>query len=409
MAALDKFVAAAEYALVGRCASAIATAVASEGGNAHDVRQQLMGETPDRQTVRDVSAMHFRDIVRETVDLAGIKPQLGGPEGYAKAFLRMGSEGDRLFCQGHPLVDGIMGTVSTPIYGPGDLPNLMDGVANKVVSVAMSTAPVTYHAWCAHVDDMSDYNPKQIVIVAGTPEFDEQPDGKPVEQHGFSELNAYIQIDEYSKGTKLTPKMIVNGNLSVWARMLAMLQLGLERTVNRLAVNLLLNNATCPIDNVALFHANHANIVSSGGAPSLAQAKAMRKLINAQAMPGDTEEAGLDLNWVMVGSNWVTENQQTFDMRFRVNANTLAEANVFNGMVNPLYEPMISSGGNTYYGGCDPHALEGIVYSFLAGTGPGGQRVTYYDPQTRCQSFDFFSRVGFQLVNYQGFVRNPGQ
>jgi len=410
-AALDKFTAAAQNAMVLRCGPTLMAAARQDGNTAEQAKAELekvIGETPG---IHEVAGMSFAEIARKTVELAGIRPSQRTPEGYAKAFLRMGETGEeRVFARGNPLIDGALGAYAAPLQGPADLPNLMDGVANKIVLFAIGMAPVNYFRVCSRTDDMPDYNPKQIVYVAGIPEFDEQEDAKPVKQHGFSELDAYIQVDEYSKGTKLTPRMIVNGNMTAFARALVMFQIGLERTFNRLFVDILLDNATCPIDNVALFHtASHANIVTSGGAPSLAQAKAMRKLINAQAMPGDTEEAGLDLDWCMTGSAWVTENQQIFDQRFRVTPATVAESNVFNGSVTPLYEPMISSGGNTYYAGCDPNLLEGIVYAFLNGSGPGGQRVTYFDPETRSQSFDFYGRIGFQLVNYQPFVRNPGE
>ncbi len=408
-AALDKFNAAAQSAILLRCGPQLAAAAITEGADSDNTREQLAAHIENGQAVREVAGMSFAQIAQQAVTLAGITPSQRTPEGYAKAFLKLGHTGEeRVFATGHALIDGPMGAYQAPEHGPGDYPNLMDGVANKIVLFATGIAPVTYHRWCLRIDDMPDYNPKQIVTVSGIPEFDEQEDAKPTRQHTFSETSAYIQVDEYSKGTKLTPKMVVNGNLAAFVRAFLLIQIGLERTVNRLGINILTTNATAPRDSVALFHANHSNIVASGGAPSITQAKSMRKLLNAQTMPGDTEEAGLDLAWTLVGSNWVTENQINFGAKYKLAPTTQAEVNPFNGTVEPLYDPMISSGGNTWYGGANPMLLEGVVYAFLAGSGPGGQRVTYFDPETRCLAYDWFVRAGFQLVNYEPFVRNPG-
>jgi hypothetical protein len=34
--------------------------------------------------------------------------------------------------------------------------------------------------------------------------------------------------------------------------------------------------------------------------------------------------------------------------------------------------------------------------------------VTYFDPATQCQSFDYYLSAGSALVNYQPYARNSG-
>lgn len=407
-AALDRFAPAAANALFASCASMI-TSIANETGSDSANARQQFESLIDREAAAPCIGMSFLDIATEAVRLAGATPRERTPDGYAKAFLQLGGapNEERRFAIGNPLIDG--GLVTSALQGPGELPNLMDGFANKVVTFAIGMAPVTYHRWTTRTDDQPNFNPAQILTVSGPTEFAEHVDGKRPQQASIAESKAWLQVNEYSQARELTHRMVVQGQLAAFTRSLVFAQIGHERTINRLIVDLLLNNSAAPRDGVALFHANHSNIVSSGAGPSIAASKAMRKLLNAQPMPGDTEEGGLDLAIALVGSEWHTEALVNYDPAFRVTAQTQAEVNPFSGLITPIYDPMLSAGGKVWYGVANPAYLEGIVYAFQAGYGPGGRRVTYYDQATRCQRFDFYGSFGASLVNYEPFVRNPGE
>jgi hypothetical protein len=249
-------------------------------------------------------------------------------------------------------------------------------------------------------------------VLSGVTEPDLHVDGKPVGQVKFSESKSWIARDEYSNGLKLSPRMVVNGQLSQFVRALALMQIGHERKINRLCVDLLVNNVTLAIDNVALFHAgSHANVIAggSGGAPSIAQAKAMRKLLAEQVMPGDTVQAGLQWKWALHGSEWINDAELTFLRPYAdFPAVTQGTVNQFAGRVTPLYEPLLGT-QKTWYAIADQALLYGIVYAFGVGYGPGGKRVTYFQPETGCQCFDFYGSFGSAAIHYQPFASNAGE
>jgi len=410
-AALDKFMGAAETVVLSMCARDLVDVVRTEGGNTAAAQQKLTQLTAANPHVRDLAGMPFFEIARECVRLAGRTPTMrNDPEEWAKAFLSMGATGERRFAMGHPGIDGGLWG-SMPFSGAGDYPNLMDGIANKIVTFALTQAVTTYDKWASRLDDMVDFNPRQILVLAGITEPDLHVDGHTVNQVKFSESKSWIQRDEYSNGLKLSPRMVINGQLSQFTRALALVQIGHERRINRLCVDLLVNNVTCPIDSTALFHANHANQIAggSGGGPSIAQNKTMRKKISEQILPGDTVQAGLAWKYALHGSEWINEAEIAYLSPY-ANYPSITEGSVnqFAGRITPLYEPLIGT-SKVWYGIADAALLYGAVYAFGAGYGPGGKRVTYFDPATGCQSFDFYGSFGSALIHYQPFAQNAGQ
>jgi hypothetical protein len=64
-----------------------------------------------------------------------------------------------------------------------------------------------------------------------------------------------------------------------------------------------------------------------------------------------------------------------------------------------------SSDGKTWYGAADPALLPGIVYGFISGYGPGGRRITYFNPSTGAQHFQFQGAFGAALLHHESLVR----
>lgn len=297
---------------------------------------------------------------------------------------------------------------STPIHGPGSFPNLMGMVAQTTSYFAINIAPVSYWRWATRHDDALNYNPNEILQFYGATRLDEHVDTKPPGQASFSEQAAWSQVNEYSKGAKLSARMIIQNQLTTFLRMLVQFQIATERTVNELVVNHLIDNTACPFDNVALFHADHSNWRTSGNPPSITENKAMRLLLAQQTIPGDTLEAGLTFDFALYGSDNMNDAELQYLPAYRIVPASQTDLNQFTGRVEPIYEPLLSAADPVWYAGSRSPLMVGIVYQFLSGSGPGGRRVTYFDPATQCQSFDYYVSAGSALVNYQPYAKNNG-
>lgn len=411
-AALDKFTAAAATAILMRSGPDLARIAAGAGANqtraSEQAQQMAQGQAVDQTAVRQVANMSWLQIAQESVRLSGRRPQTNSDEAWANEFLQLaGSNRLNAFAVGHPGIEGGL-MASAPIHGPGSFPNLMGLVAQQTSYFAINVAPVSYWKWATRHDDALNFNPQEILQFYGSTRLDEHVDTHPPGQATFNEQAAWIQVNQYSKGAKLSARMIIQNQLSTFLRMLVQFQIAIERTVNELVVNHLIDNTACPFDSVALFHSNHANIQGTGYPPSIAQNKAMRLLLAQQTIPGDATEAGLTFDFALYGSENINAAELQYMPAYRVVPGQQSDVNQFTGRVEPIYEPLLSAADPVWYAGSRSPMVVGILYSFLAGSGPGGRRVTYFDPATQCQSFDYYVEAGSALVNYQPYARNSG-
>jgi hypothetical protein len=377
-----------------------------------DTRDAMDSQLRRTAAVRQVAAMSWTDIVRQAVASAGITVREKTPIGYATAFLSMGGGGHRPFAVGHARIDGSdLMAFQSALEGPGDYPSIMDGVANKIVMFATQLAPVTYMQWAGRVSDMPNFQPREVVTFGDFGEMPLHVDGRPYEQSQLPNEAAWLQADEYGDEFVLTPRMVLQDPMDALIRGLVTKQVAHERTINRLCVDLLTGNVTSPTTGTACY--SHSNDVNDDAGPSVTSLKSVRKLLNQQTRVGGSGEAGLDLAVILVGSEWVTEAQIVC---WEVPGQNLypaspSDVNPFRH-IRPLYDPMISAAsadGKTWYGAADPALLPGIVFGFISGFGPGGRRITYFNPSTGCQHFQFQGAFGAALLHHESYVRADGQ
>lgn len=419
-AALDRFTAAAASALLLRAGPDLARMAVASGATQDRAEQEASalqqnvqrpgaGTGADATMVRQIARMSFLQIAQESVRLSGRRMHDNSDEAWATAFLQLAGD-NRLnsFAVGHPGIEGGL-MASTPIHGPGSFPNLMGLVAQQASYFAINVAPVSYWRWATRHDDALNFNPQEILQFYGSTRLGEHVDTIPPGQATFNEQAAWIAVNQYSKGAKLSARMVIQNQLTTFMRMLVQFQIAAERTINELVVNHLINNTACPFDSVALFDAtSHVNDITAGGVPSTTESKDIRTKLAQQTVPGDSLEAGLTFDFALYGSTHINDAELTYLPAYRIVPAQQSDVNQFTGRVEPIYEPLLSAADPVWYGGSRSPLLVGIIYSFLQGSGPGGRRVTYFDQATQCQSFDYYLEAGSALVNYQPYVRNAG-
>lgn len=412
-ASLDKFAEAAVDALLLRSQSSLEMVGQSYGSTPAQSREAVTNLVRDNQTVREIMQMPFRDIARQCVELSGITVRDRSAIGYAEAFLSLTGQTKHPFATGHPRIMGGAGTMAfnEALQGPGDYPRIMDGVASKIVMFAAQMAPVSYPAWCRRISDQDNFQPKEIITFGQFGELPLHVDGKRYGQSDLPNEAAWLLKDEYGDEFVLTPRMVLQDPMDYLIIGLTSKQVAHERTLNRLCVNLLTGNVASPTTGNPTY--SHNNNIEGEGGPSIESLKSMRKLLNQQTMVGGTEEAGLDLAVILTGSEWLTDAQVvTWNVPGQsYQPATLANVNPWT-YLQPVYDPMISGAsadGKTWYGAASPALLPGVVFGFVAGYGPGGRRLAYWDPSTGCMHYQFQGAFGAALLHHEALVRSDGQ
>lgn len=306
---------------------------------------------------------------------------------------------------------------STPAFNrPGDFPNLLAGLANKILDQAIQIAEPTYPVWTARMADLPDFKPATIIGMGHFDELDEVMDDEEIKQLEMNEeMAGWIQIGRYANAVALTPVMTANDDLDSFSQALQSLAVAHEHTLNRLCLALITGNVVLP-DGVALFNlAAHGNDIvgGGGGAPSTVQANAMRLLHRRQTGIGGFGRVKTPPKIALVPTAWEEAAMQTFLQFSRLNESKLpvtdATINVFRGSIEPVVEPDLEDASLTqWYTFADPRIRRTVVHAFQRGYGRGGKRTRWFDPRRKSQIFDIEGRFAAAVAGHRGAVRNAG-
>lgn len=302
---------------------------------------------------------------------------------------------------------------------PGDFANVLSALAGKILDDAMMLAETTFERWTQRMMDVPDFKPKTVMRMGLFDNLDLVEDGEASKQLQMQEeLGGWFMTETYGNHVKLTPRMLADDDLDAFNQQLISLAMAHDITLNTLCLDLLAGNVTL-VDGTALFHADHANLVSSGGAPSATQAKANKLLHRRQTAVGTTRTINSYPRVVLVPSALEDAAQQTYYSIAQLAqmaggeskvANADSSINVHRGSVSDVVvEPGLESytTGDTYWYTFD-NRLRTIVHGFQSGYGRGGKRTTWFSNENKCRVIDLEGRFGAAAVGYRGVVRNNG-
>jgi hypothetical protein len=314
---------------------------------------------------------------------------------------------------------GINSMADVGAYGPswnrpGDFPNLLSNLANKMLDQALEIAEPTYPIWTARMADLPDFKPATVIGMGNLPELDEIMDDEEIKQAQMNEeLAGWIQVARYGNAVALTPVMVANDDLDGFGLALQSLAVAHEQTLNRLCLNLITGNVVMP-DGVALYNlVGHGNLPAAGAGPSIAQAQAMKLLHRRQLGIGGLGRVKSPPRIALVPSAWEEAAMQTFLTFSQLNESKLpitdATINVHRGVIQPIVEPDLEDASLTaWYTFADPRIRRCIVHAFQRGYGRGGKRSNWFDPARKSEIFEVEGRFGAAAVSWRGTACNPG-
>lgn len=383
---------------------------AIDAGNAMALRLGCTLSASERNAhVERLQAAPMLHFASESLRMANVRvPDFAPPELVAEMALS----------QGGPDRQNIgLFAMSSSVNRPGDFPNLMSNLFNKVLEEALLRSEVTFDQWCGTVrGDLPDFKPAPMIGKGQVNQMDEVLDDEEFKQLSIAEeLLSYMQLARFGNHISLTPVMVANDDLGAFEEDAWGLQDAHDQTVNRLPLNLLIGNVTL-LDNIALYHASHNNVISAaGGGPTAAQWEAMDLLYSAQQTIGSTGYISGQLAVALVAPKWRVTAEQTFmslasagEAKVPV---TDATMNVYRKKnIRVVVEPELQRSSSViWYGFADPVRRPAVKVAFFRGWGRKGRRERWYDPGTKCQKFSLEGRFGAAATQYRTTVRNVGQ
>lgn len=292
-----------------------------------------------------------------------------------------------------------------------DFPVLLENTLHKMVLSGYRLTPFTWQRFCA-VGSLSDYRPHNRYHLSSFSDL------KPVNEAGEYETGVLGDGEKESiKGARkgrilqITPEVLVNDDVGAFARIAAALGQAAGRTIEKDVYALFaMNGGAGPTmsDGKALFHADHKNIASSGGAPSVSTFDAARQQMGSQMDPGGNDYLDilpaiwlgpLSLRGVAVQTNEAEYDDETSKNQRR--------PNISRGLVRDIVDtPRLS--GKPWYLLADPSIEPVFEVAFLNGVQtPTLEQETNF--RTDGLSWKVVHKYGVGAVGWRGAVKNAGE
>jgi len=300
-------------------------------------------------------------------------------------------------------------SVSAP--SASDFPLLMSNVARRRLLSAYNEAPVTYDAW-VNIVDAADFRPMQGIDISALPELQLLSENGEYREVKLTESGQSYAVKTYGNKFVLSRKMLINDDLRAFDRIPRQFGSASRRTVNVLVYGLLASNPVMS-DGVALFHADHGNLISLAGAktyPSSASLAEMQRLMRTRKDIGGRANLNLSMRYVLVGSKHET------NLDLILTSSALPETQYSSGVDNPWRRkglvPIVDATLDNYdadawYGVPDKNEADTVEVAFLNGV-QEPYLEDWVNPENDGVNFKCRLDVGVGVMS-DHILKNPGK
>ena len=320
---------------------------------------------------------------------------------------------------------------ATPSTRPGDFPNIMSGLQNKLLDTIELDEDYSFPEISAVLPGgLNDFKPALMINKGIVEEMDEVQDAEKFEQLGLQEeVLSYLFMRRFGNKFGWTPVMIANDDLNAFAEgMLGFLD-AWNVTQNRLVLDLITSNPTL-LDGSALF----ANRTDTGTGTNPATND--NDIDSGGAVPSDTQWALMEAAYADIGgigtgrrvrgtlNTWFgptgiphQEARRTFMPLAQgglepKSADTTSNVGIYRGLVKLVPESELRTNSLLlWYGLRSPTRLNTatIVRAYFNGFGTAGRRERWYDPETKVLWMSLEGRVASAIKNWRYVIRNKGE
>jgi hypothetical protein len=283
----------------------------------------------------------------------------------------------------------------------GDFPLLLENVMNKALRGEYQYAP-EFFTMIAKETSVSDFKAKSLYQVDSVNGMAEIPEGGEIKYGKLVEAKQSIAVKSFGEGLQFTRKAFINDDLSALATIPNKFVLDWQTTQGDLIWGMITGNVVMA-DTKALFHADHANLLSGAGS-ALADAglTAALKAFRLQLGLDGKRKIRVSPKFLIVAPDLEVTAKKLLSA---VLSSAVSEVNVWSNAFTLIVEPRLT--GNAWYLAADPSAIDGLYYAYLNGN--AGLRSNRED-NFKTDSIDFAVRgeFGVAAIDYRGWQKNAG-
>jgi len=294
-------------------------------------------------------------------------------------------------------------------HSTSDFGNLLANVAEKSMLKGYEEAEETFKLWTAK-GETGDFKPIRRVDLNSFPILDNVSEGAEYQYGTIGDRGEIIQLATYGKLFSITREAIINDDLTAFTKIPQRMGRAAIRTVGNLVYSVLTSNPAMS-DGVALFHANHKNLLTSG-ALSTAAIDAMAVAMGLQT-DGDSNATALNIPLAYIIcplalrglANTVRTSQ------YRVGDADTKMANTAPNIVKETFEVIADArldkvSSTNWYGAANPAQFDTIEVTYLDGI-----ETPYIEQQqgftTDGAVFKVRIDAGVKALDFRTLAKNP--
>jgi len=312
----------------------------------------------------------------------------------------------REFCEAHGINTREMTKmelVGRAFHSTSDFPYLLADVANKTLRDAYAEAPET-HMEIAREITLPDFKELSRTQIGDGPELDEVLESGEVTYGTVGEAAEKIQIKTYAKALSITRKAIINDDLDAFSRIPSLFGRRARQKEADLVWAIITGNPDM-YDSVALFHADHGNLASSGATIDVTTLGAGRLAMRTQTgIDGAT--INITPRKILVPAALETKAEQIINTV--IVPATDSNANPFKGTLKVVAEPRLDATSATaWFLAASPSEIDIIELARLQGeSGPVIETQEGFEIEGMKMKVRI--DVGVKAIDWRGVYKNPG-
>lgn len=330
-------------------------------------------------------------IATDCVKMSGARPAFGDTKG---------------------LVGQAMGMVrmSGGMHSTSDFVEILANVASKAMLKGYNEIEETFPLWTAK-GNLSDFKPAKRVDLNLFPLLAEVAEGAEYTSGTMGNRGETIQLATYGKTFPITRQAIINDDLNVFSRVPRYMGRAAKRTIGNLVYAVLTGNPAM-FDTVALFHADHGNLASSGAAPDVTTVDVARAAMAKQRDPDGHATGGLNIRpryfIVPVGLEGKAKTLMSAEKDPGAANPNASKPNHVRDMATVVSDARLDTASATaWYLAADPNSHDTIEVAYL-----NGNDKPAIDQQDgwKVDGVEFKVRIdaGVKPLDFRGLYKNPG-
>ena len=289
-----------------------------------------------------------------------------------------------------------------------DFPNILSNVANKSLMQGYTYMEQTFEPFVTR-KAIKDFKQGKAVQMGEFPELVQKDESGEFKSGSISDGGEDYQLVSYGRDFRATRELIINDDLDTFVAVPYKGGIACNMLECNLVYAQITSNPTMA-DGIALFHASHGNLFASGSAIDVGNLGTAKSYMRVQKGLDGTTPLNLRPIILLVPSTLETKGEQYVSV-LQPNplvADSAANVSPHRGRLQLIVEPRLDDNSTTaWYCVGDKNQIDTIMLGYLEGQESGPQIVTIIEEGVGITYRVYADRTA-KVLNYRGFVKNPG-